>query len=275
MELNRKKRRTEEDDVTREAYLEISATDIMQKHLSNFRVWGSKLLRHAVFFIEPTLDLQSRKHLQKFALQCYLEFSLDVRVTGDRTDTVASLNKLECFTSLRNLYTKLGRRLKGKDLTNDTDWCTEGHDSCATVGEGDEKSVTVRNKTLGRSATLPQELYEDDPHDFSDASIQKNWSQFEACILIGGEEYHLQNLFPILGRKLRRRNSDANAVSGRVEEAPQVGTDAESSIPDLDAMSVRSARSASSSAKASPKPKPEPKRTSAARPKAARPRSPT
>lgn len=72
----------------------------------------------------------------------------------------------------------------------------------------------------------------------------------KACIIIGGEEYQLQNLFPILGRKLRRRNSEAQAVSGVVEAPAALADGAESSLPDLDGLSVRSGTSASS--KASP-----------------------
>lgn len=189
------------------ALMAISPTEQLPRNCANFRIWGAKLLRHLLAYIEDEMDCQSAKDLAKDALQHCLEYALDLRITGEKTDTVATMSKLACFDALKRVYLRKGRRLRGVDISGVIEWSRVGHYSVTDTSEADNvRRVKVTNKTIATSTWLPQELVDEDPTLQSDVGIRCNFSQFEAYIMIAGDEYKLQNLFPVLGRRLHRHN---------------------------------------------------------------------
>lgn len=194
----------------------IGEDKMLPRNCASYKVWGVKLLRESLAFMAPGfMTLVFLNECDKQLLQELVEFSTDIRVAGGHSDTTGSLQKKSVFESMAALCEKNDNRLSIFATTNpwDVNWEKVGHYQIVTKKSSDgAKTLIVRSKPLGKDVEVPAEICAG--LDVAKVTISANYSQYNAYITLANkDQFKVQNLFPTLGRTLRRATSDEGATA--------------------------------------------------------------
>lgn len=189
---------------------------MLPRNCASYKVWGVKLLRELLAYLAPgVMTLVFLNECDKQMLQELIEYSTDIRIAGGHSDTTGSLQKRMVFDSVAALYDKNGARLyELEDMSPwDVDWHKVGHYQAIVKKSSDgAKVLVVKSKPLEKEVEVPSDIWEG--INISKVTIASNYSQYNAYITLANkDQFKVQNLFPMLGRTLRRATSDEGATT--------------------------------------------------------------
>lgn len=203
--------------------------ETLDRNKSHWGKWSIKLLRNMLYYCSPKHMTQQwlEQFKDKAALLNVLEFAFDVRAMGEAPDKPATLNKAALFKRMRTLYLKLGSRmdsLVGYAEGGFINWKENGVYSVVITDDPDPLKVRVEvySRFLNCTAVLKSDVTQGDL-SLKTAQIVQNYSQSTAYLQTTTDTYLIQNLFPQLGRSLRRRVSDSIGVTSEVASAAPLG----------------------------------------------------
>lgn len=182
-----------------------------------FKKWGPALIKRLVMFADPELrkyDDAKCWSNKDFCNQMF-EYGFDIRVTGDAVDYVANPSKPETFAGLARGYAKKGHRLRNLVVmitTASFDWPTGGVYGYSFAAKGEGRILVLTNKLLQKSVEIDNETV--DPAEFDKISLTKNWSQYDAKLVVPSDELICSTFFPNLKKTLKQQNSDEQNMVG-------------------------------------------------------------
>lgn len=252
MVANRRKRKTlpggdgaADDGDNNPENLVADATLRLDRNKSHWSKWSLDLLKKLLWFCSP--QRMTQKWLLQFKdksrLLEVLEYAFDLKVMGETPDKPATLVKADLFIRMRALYIQLGRRMDS--LVDSVEggwfnWREIGVYRVEITEDPDPLKVKLRvySRILRTYAALRPEVTQGDT-TLSQALVVNNYSQSSAYLQTGTDTYLIQNLFPALGRSLRRRISAeagvASDVAGVNAPAPLANAEGSSSVVGADA----------------------------------------
>jgi len=200
--------------------------------------------------VKRRFDRLKTKGMPRQQLREMVEYAFDIRICGETSDTTGNTSKLAVFQSLETVYIARGSRLKEIDLTGPIDWPSIGHYSIKKAGIEQEPVTQVYSSPLDKLVVFPCELL--DGISLSTADIEMNFSQWEASVQLAEGVFRLQNLFPAMGRMLRKKNSDEGAIGKNRVHLLKRGRDSEGQASAIETPRTRPRHAAEGSPSHSP-----------------------
>lgn len=190
----------------------------LPKTCANYKVWGKNLLGDLLYYVCPqNFNLHMVKQARdRDILRQHVEDAFDLVMTGNSSDTTGGILNAEVLvTSLKAIYDKNGRLLDGVTVLPgcivDYNAPGVGHFTVETTTQSEGVVYMVTCRSLGRSVPIPSELITEFNQVTTTNDIKYNFSRFRAEIDLN-PPLRLQNLFPLLGRMLKKRKSEEGAV---------------------------------------------------------------
>lgn len=172
----------------------------LPRNCANYKVWGENILAELLHYVCP--------------LKFHLPMLRTVAGNGSHT-TGGVLNAEVIFTSLKAVYEKNGRLLDNATVLAgcviDYTAPGAGHFSIDTTSQGGDVVYKVTCKTLNKNVPIPADLLGDFDRVLHTADIKYNYSRSRAEVDLD-PPLLLQNLFPMLGRLLKKRKTEEGAT---------------------------------------------------------------
>jgi hypothetical protein len=202
----------------------------LNRNQSMFLKWGAPLLKHMLYFAHAgDFNWDTLQSITvKDRLLEIIEYCWDFKIFSLTPDRLNNLKVETLFPSFRQSYLDNGVRfhaLKENMDAGHIDWKVHGHYSVRviTVEGSSQEQLEVTSKTLKQTVLVPVEVTSGDS-TLSTFVIKQNFSQHASFLQTATDTYLCASFFPLLGRTIRRRNSEEQGLVSRFSGGSRSGS---------------------------------------------------